>query len=147
MKKFALSLLLVASSICILQAQDVQSSIMSFLRNEGYAPSYDPDGDIEFKLQGDTYYVIVKDVDDYAYVEVRAPFSIDLSLDELIAIANDLNRKKYIGKFSAYRSSDGENVMQIGMEFIATTTVQAQIQMQHALRLFPLWIEAFEEEL
>lgn len=147
MKKFVLSLLLVASSICALQAQDVQSSIMSFLRNGGYSPSYDSDGDIQFELQEDIYYVIVKDIDDYAYVEVRAPFSIDMPLDELLVIANDLNRQKYIGKFSAYQTRDGENVMQIGMEFIATTTVQAQIQMQHALRLFPLWIEAFEDEL
>lgn len=147
MKKFVLTLLLIVGSICTLEAQDVQSSIMSYLRNSGYSPEYDSDGDIQFKVQGDIYYVIVKDVDDYAYVEVRAPYSVDMSLSELQAIASDLNRSKYICKCSAYQDGNGNNVFQIGMEFIATTTVQAQIQMQHALRLFPLWIEAFEERL
>ena len=147
MKKFVLTLLLVFCSICALQAQNVQSSIMSFLRNEGYSPSYDSDGDIQFKVQGDLYYVIVKEVDDYAYVEVRAPYIVDLPLNDLYAIANKLNRGKYICKCSAYQDGNGVNVFQIGIEFIATTTVQAQIQMQHAIRLLPIYVEAFEEEL
>lgn len=62
---------------------------MSFLRTEGYAPSYDSDGDIQFKKEGYLYYVIVKDIDDgYSYVEVRVPFGIsDMSLSELQNIA------------------------------------------------------------
>lgn len=148
MKKLVLTFVLAVCSICALQAQSIQSSIMTFLRNEGYAASYDSDGDIQFKMEGNIYYVIVKDLDDgYSYVEVRAPFAVDTSLSELYSIANELNRGKYICKCSAYQSNDGENVFQIGMEFVAPNTVQAQYQMGHALRLMPLWIEAFEELL
>lgn len=149
MKKLVLILFLAFCGISALQAQNLhlQSSIMSFLRNEGYTPSYDTDGDIQFKIQGNIYYVIVKEVDDYAYVEVRVPFSVDLPLSNLYVIANKLNQTKYICKCSAYADEDGGNVFQLGMEFIATTTAQAQIQMQHAIRLLPLYIEAFEEEI
>ena len=73
MKKLVLTLLLVFSGICALQAQNYQSSIMSFLREEGYSPSYDDDGDLQFRVQGNIYYVIVREVADYAYVEVRVP--------------------------------------------------------------------------
>lgn len=148
MKKIALTLLLALCSICALQAQSIQSSIMSYLRNEGYAPTYDSDGDIQFKMEGNIYYVIVKDLDEgYSYVEVRAPFGVDNSLSELLVMANELNRGKYICKCSAYQDNEGESVFQIGMEFVAQNTVQAQYQMGHALRLMPLWIEAFEEML
>lgn len=148
MKKIALTLLLTFCSICALQAQSIQSSIMSYLRNEGYAATYDSDGDIQFKMEGNIYYVIVKDLDEgYSYVEVRAPFAVDASLGELYSIANELNRGKYICKCSAYQDNEGENVFQIGMEFVAPNSVQAQYQMGHALRLMPLWIEAFEEKL
>ena len=39
-----------------LRAQNVKSDVMSYLRNEGYAPSYDEDGDVKFKVQGYPYY-------------------------------------------------------------------------------------------
>lgn len=149
MKKFVLILFLAFCGISALQAQNMhlQSSIMSFLRNEGYSPSYDSDGDLQFKLQGNIYYVIVKEVSDYAYVEVRVPFSVDRPLGTLYALANKLNRDKYICKCSAYADEDGGNVFQLGIEFIATSTAQAQIQMKHAIRLLPIYIETFEKEL
>lgn len=148
MKKLVLTFVLAVCSICALQAQNIQSSIMSYLRNEGYAASYDSDGDIQFKLEGNIYYVIVKELDEgYAYVEVRAPFEVDSSFNELLSMANELNRGKYICKCSAYQDDAGTNVMQIGMEFVASTSSQAQYQMGHALRLMPLWIETFEEML
>ena len=46
------------------QQQNLRSSIMSFLRDEGYQPSIDDDGDIKFKRQGDIYYVIVSENDE-----------------------------------------------------------------------------------
>ncbi len=147
MKKLVLTLLLVFSGICALQAQNYQSSIMSFLREEGYSPSYDDDGDLQFRVQGNIYYVIVREVADYAYVEVRVPFSVDSTLYDLYVLANDINRNKYICKCSVYQDPDGSNIFQLGIEFIATSTTQAQIQMQHALRLLPIYIETFEERI
>lgn len=148
MKKLVLALLMTLCTLGALRAQSLQSDIMSFLRTEGYAPSYDSDGDIQFKKEGYFYYVIVKDIDDgYSYVEVRVPFGIsDMSLSELQNIATELNTGKFLCKCSAYRDdSDGDNIFQIGMEFVASTSSQARYQMKHALRLMPVWISAFEE--
>lgn len=72
MKKLVLALFMTLCTLGALRAQSLQSDIMSYLRTEGYAPSYDSDGDIQFKKEGYLYYVIVKDIDDgYSYVEVR----------------------------------------------------------------------------
>lgn len=150
MKKLVLALLMTLCTLGALRAQSLQSDIMSFLRTEGYAPSYDSDGDIQFKKEGYLYYVIVKDIDDgYSYVEVRVPFGIsDMSLSELQNIASELNTAKFLCKCSAYRDdSDGDNIFQISMEFVASTSSQARYQMKHALRLMPVWISAFEEYL
>lgn len=113
-------------------------------------PPTTSDGDIQFKKEGYLYYVIVKDIDDgYSYVEVRVPFGIsDMSLSELQNIASELNTAKFLCKCSAYRDdSDGDNIFQIGMEFVASTSSQARYQMKHALRLMPVWISAFDEYL
>ena len=84
MKKFALVLLMSFCACCALQAQDTKSDLMSYLRNEGYAPSYDSDGDIVFKIEGYAYYALVRDNEDYSLVEIRAQFRTeDKSLSEL----------------------------------------------------------------
>lgn len=94
MKKLVFVLLMTLGSFGMLQAQSIQSGIMSYLKSEGYLPSYDGDGDIQFKKEGCFYYVIVKDIDEgYSYVEVRVPFSVtDMSLSELQQIASEITR-------------------------------------------------------
>lgn len=36
--------------------KDLQESYMSFLREEGFSPTIDSDGDVRFKYEGDSYY-------------------------------------------------------------------------------------------
>lgn len=146
MKKLVFVLLMTLGSFGMLQAQSIQSGIMSYLKFEGYLPSYDGDGDIQFKKEGCFYYVIVKDIDEgYSYVEVRVPFSVtDMSLSELQQIASEINTGKYLCKCSAHANNNGGNTFQISMEFVVSTDAQARYQMGHALRLMPKWIEAFE---
>jgi len=52
--------------------QAFTNQVLSYLRTEGYAPSIDSDGDVKFKVQGDTYYVVVQEYDDGYYVKVEA---------------------------------------------------------------------------
>lgn len=87
MKKIALVLLMSFFACYALQAQGTKSDIMSYLRNEGYSPSYDSDGDITFKLGKYVYYALVRDNEDYSLVEIRAQFRTeDNSLSELYQI-------------------------------------------------------------
>jgi hypothetical protein len=41
----------------------LQNRYLAFLREEGYTPSIDSDGDILFKIQGKSYYIIVNEDD------------------------------------------------------------------------------------
>lgn len=149
MKKLAFTLLLLWGAISTLSAQqNFKTDLFAYLKNEGYVPSYDEDGDIRFKMKGIGYYVLVKvpDHERYAYVEVMANFSTDTSLDKLLTVSNEFNRNKYLCKCVAYE--DGEDrVFTVAMEFLTGSRSESEFQMNHALRLLPGWIEAFEEQL
>ena len=119
MKKLTLILLLLFCAAGTLRAQELKPDIMSYLRSEGYAPSY---------------------------VEVRVQFATDQPLDKLITMANDLNRGKYVCKYTAYEN-DGENVFQFGVEFIASTTAQVNYMMGHVLRLLPSEVNSVIDSL
>lgn len=149
MKKLTCLLLLSFAMPWTLFAQNqVKADIMSCLREEGYAPAYDEDGDIKFKVQGTTYYAFVKEVEDetYAYVEVLAGFTTDTAQPILLEIANRLNRDKYVCKCMAY-ANDKDNAFQIAMEFITDSRANTEFQIRQAVRLIPIWIGEFESEL
>lgn len=66
MKKIRLMLAALACGLCIasMEAQtvaqkDFMDEIISFLKMEGYMPSYDSDGDIQFKIEGASYWISV----------------------------------------------------------------------------------------
>ena len=148
MKRFALALLMSFCACCALQAQDTKSDIMSYLRNEGYAPSYDSDGDVMFKINGNVYYALVRDNGDYSLVEIRAQFRTeDKSLSELYQIANDINLNKYLCKCSAYRNNNGDNICSISMEFITSSASMTNYQMGYILQLIPECVDDLLNEL
>lgn len=148
MKRFALVLLMSFCACCALQAQDTKSDLMSYLRNEGYSPSYDSDGYIVFKINGNVYYALVRDNGDYSLVEVRAQFRTEgKSLSELYQIANDFNLNTYLCKCSAYRNSKEENVCTIGMEFITSSASMTNYQIGHILQLIPGCVDELLDKL
>lgn len=148
MKRFALALLMSFCACCALQAQDTKSDIMSYLRNEGYAPSYDSDGDVMFKINGNVYYALVRDNGDYSLVEIRAQFRTeDKSLSELYQIANDINLNTYLCKCSAYRNNNGDNICSISMEFITSSASMTNYQMGYILQLIPECVDDLLNEL
>ncbi len=70
MKKNIFACLIMLMTFVSLNAKELnstqlqlRSSINSFLREEGFMPEYDSDGDIKFKKEGRTYFVIVSSVD------------------------------------------------------------------------------------
>lgn len=50
--------------------QSFTNEVKKFLLNEGYAPTIDEDGDVKFKYEGDTFYVMVATYDEGYYVRV-----------------------------------------------------------------------------
>ncbi|MDE6243094.1 MAG: YbjN domain-containing protein, partial [Muribaculaceae bacterium] len=80
MKKiFVMILAIVAfSSFGLKAAEKTQAEknftnqVLNYLRTEGYQPSLDNDGDVKFKSEGDTYFVICNDYADGMYVKIMA---------------------------------------------------------------------------
>lgn len=66
MRKLVLFMLCIVTSIMVHAQKDLNNNqlnlrtgIFNFLKEEGFTPEIDKDGDIKFKRQGDTYFVII----------------------------------------------------------------------------------------
>jgi hypothetical protein len=77
---------------------DLQSVYMEYLRQEGYLPAIDIDGDIQFKVAGETYFIIV-DENDLQFFQVYMGFSLDsISQENALTAANYSNRRSKVTK-------------------------------------------------
>jgi hypothetical protein len=89
----------------------LQSMYMDYLRQEGYGPSIDSDGDILFKAEGHSYYIIVTD-DDLEFFQILYPniWKIESEQERRkagIAASHATRRTKTA---RVYLNSDGNNV-------------------------------------
>jgi len=75
---------------------------MNYLREEGYVPRLDEDGDVLFKYEGRSY-VIYGDEHDAALFRLVHPFVWHIQSDEELDLArdimNDLNTRCHVVKF------------------------------------------------
>ena len=79
--------------------QAILVSILSFLKDEGFQPSLDNDGDIRFKRQGDTFYIDVSDSDDSPYYVKMLKFfkySKDITKADITMYSKEILRYKMI---------------------------------------------------
>jgi len=78
--------------------EDLQNAYMEYLRQEGYIPTVDADGDIQFKVAGDTYFIIV-DEKDLQFFQVYTGFKMDTVTQEAaLNAANSSNRSSKVVK-------------------------------------------------
>lgn len=103
-KKFILFVAFALSALsCFAQEPPVQrsaanvafrDSIANFLKLEGYVPSIDEDGDIEFKKEGSTYFVTVVDDEAPFYVQFTYYLGMDDDIDQvaMLKAMNETNR-------------------------------------------------------
>ena len=94
---------------------DLQNIYMEHLRNEGYVPLIDIDGDIQFKVSGDNYFIII-DEKDVQFFQIYMGFSLgSINPEEAFTAANFSNRRSKVAKISI--SPDG-NIASITVEMI-----------------------------
>lgn len=77
----------------------LRSEIVSFLKEEGFMPEIDSDGDVAFKAEGTRYYVSVSATDkNPMYLAFYAPYNYpsDYSSDVVVMASKQLNRYKGI---------------------------------------------------
>jgi len=97
---------------------DLQSIYMEHLREEGYLPTVDEDGDIRFKVGGDNYFIIIDD-NDIAFFQIYMGFSLGtIPLEDAMQAANMANRRSKVAKITV--SPDGR-VASITIELLLNT--------------------------
>ncbi len=95
----------------------LRTGIQNFLKAEGFQPIIDDDGDIKFKRQGDSYYVIVSDVDNSPmYIRLAKFFSYGDHLNQtrLTLAATEIN------KYKMCKLNIGENSYTLAIEMYLT---------------------------
>lgn len=94
---------------------DLQSIYMEHLRQEGYLPSIDADGDVQFKVSGDSYFIII-DENDLQFFQIYMGFNLgSIAEDDAFLAANYANRRSKVAKTSI--SADGR-VASITVELV-----------------------------
>lgn len=118
----------------------LRENIMSYLREEGYQPSLDSDGDIKFKRQGDLYYIKVSDTDSNPYY-VRLTkyynYSDNIGKSKVNRCAPEINKYKTIKLVT-----DDES-FSLGMEMFVTNYTAFTSVIDRVMRA----LDAAEEEL
>jgi len=78
--------------------EGLQNIYLEHLRVEGYVPSIDVDGDIQFKVSGDNYFIII-DENDLQFFQVYTGFSLGaVALENALNAANSSNRRSKVAK-------------------------------------------------
>ena len=103
MKKAALLILCFMATVMAFAQKDLNSSqlklrteIFNFLKEEGFTPEIDKDGDIKFKRQGNIHYVVISENNESPmYVEMERYVPIPEKYSEVIAriAAHNLSRR------------------------------------------------------
>ncbi len=119
MKKFRLLLAAFACSLCIV-SMDAQTAaqksfmdeIISFLKMEGYMPSYNEYDEIQFKIEGSTYWISVDEGGDDApfFVNLyRSGYSLEgencFSYAPAVLASNDVTADKKAAKLYCLKTS------------------------------------------
>lgn len=85
----------------------LRTNLFNFLKEEGFVPEIDSDGDIKFKADGDIFYIsIYKNNENPMYVVLYKPFNYpkDYSVETVIMATKQLNLYKGV-KVSCFNNS------------------------------------------
>jgi hypothetical protein len=114
----------------------LQNMYMQYLREEGYLPSLDGDGDILFKVSGNNYFIIVDENDfqnNLLFFRIYTGVSLgDVLPENAMAVANYINMHSKVVK--VYISSDGRSIA-INTELLLTNPQDFKSVLSRALSL------------
>jgi len=114
----------------------LQNMYMQYLLEEGYLPSVDEDGDILFKVSGNTYFIIIGDEDfqnGLLFFRIYTGVSLgDFLPENALSAANYINMHSMVAKI--YISSDGKSAA-INTELLLTDPRDFKSVLSRALSL------------
>ena len=98
--------------------EDLQSIYIEHLHHEGYMPIIDVDGDIQFKVSGDNYFIIVDDKD-IQFFQIYMGFSLGIiSREDALNAANGANRLSKVAKVSISSDDSHRVIVSITAELL-----------------------------
>jgi len=115
--------------------EDLQSIYIEYLRHEGYMPFIDSDGDIQFKVSGDNYFIIV-DEKDLQFFQIYLGFSLGVaSRDDVLNAANNANRLSKTAKVSISSDESHGIIVSITAELLLNNPAEFVYVFPRALSL------------
>jgi hypothetical protein len=114
----------------------LQNMYIQYLREEGYLPSLDGDGDILFKVSGNNYFIILDENDfqnNLLFFRIYTGVSLgDFLPEDALAAANYINMHSKVAK--VYISTDGRSIA-INTELLLTNPQDFKAVLSRALSL------------
>ena len=84
----------------------LQNLYLEKIAEEGFRPTKDPDGDIQFRVLGSNYFVII-DENDLEFFQIYTGFWLDtITMEEAYEIVNIANRRSKVAKISLSTNED-----------------------------------------
>lgn len=125
--------------------EEYQSMYVDFLKEEGYAPKVDSDGDVAFKAEGKNYYIEVNE-DDSEYFRIVFPNFWEIeSEDERVAVAfaaSTASRKTKVAK--VYLVGDNTS---ISAEILLSDPASFRDHFGRMIGMILTALETFQEEM
>ena len=87
--------------------ENLKNEVLNFLKEEGFCPTIDEDGDICFKKEGDLYYVIVDNKEEspfYLVISLGRRMEEGYDMAKALPIVYEVNHYKGV-KMKLYESS------------------------------------------
>lgn len=123
---------------------DLQEMYVEYLRQEGYLPSIDDDGDILFRASGSNYYIIIYE-DDPQFFQILLQLNLgSISLETALNAANYASRRSKVAKVFI---SESGRYASITAELIFYKPEDFKPIFSRALRLISNARENFESQL
>ena len=86
--------------------EDLQDIYIEHLISEGFRPEVDYDGDIQFKVLGSSYFIIIDTVD-HNFFQLYTGFWLDnMAMEDAYDLVNFANRRSKVAKISLSTTED-----------------------------------------
>lgn len=130
-----------------LDAATALETVQNYLREEGFRPAIDEDGDVAFKIRGYRYFVRIAGMNDGSLLTYfYTIFTTEQPYQKMLEACNLCNSVKNAVKFYALRDDDGTVNYRIGMETFCNTDDEFLSQIKDAMNLVPRCVDEFIEE-
>lgn len=151
MKRIILTILLLGSVLTLAAQQRTEQTAreeaMHFLREEGYLPKLDEDGDVVFKIQGASYCIVLEGQSDGSiFMNVMTRYGTDQTYEKILEGCNAMNALKRVTKFIAQKEEDGNVAYQITYESFCNPTDDFTQLLRDAIALLPACVSEFISE-